>query len=47
MAKQTPLGRIGEPGDIVNAMLFLASNDSSWITGCNLIIDGVYFNPQQ
>ena len=30
---QTPLGRIGQPGDIAPAVGFLASSDSAWITG--------------
>lgn len=30
---QTPLGRIGQPGDIASVAVFLASNDSGWITG--------------
>src|SRR5207248_9973655 len=30
---QTPLGRTGVPEDIATAAVFLASNDSSWITG--------------
>jgi meso-butanediol dehydrogenase/(S,S)-butanediol dehydrogenase/diacetyl reductase len=34
------LGRIGVPDDIVNAALFLASEDSSYVTGQNLVIDG-------
>ena len=28
-----PLGRIGQPADVANAILFFASDDSSWITG--------------
>jgi meso-butanediol dehydrogenase / (S,S)-butanediol dehydrogenase / diacetyl reductase len=35
-----PLGRVGEPDDIVNAALFLASDEASWITGINLVVDG-------
>jgi NAD(P)-dependent dehydrogenase (short-subunit alcohol dehydrogenase family) len=35
-----PLGRIGQPGDIVGAILFLASDDASWITGAVLPVDG-------
>lgn len=40
VADRTPLGRIGEPGDIGSAILFLASDASSWITGETLVIDG-------
>lgn len=36
----TPLGRIGEPGDIGPAVAFLASDAASWITGETLVIDG-------
>lgn len=39
---QTPLGRIGQPQDIAPAAVFLASNDSSWITGESLYISGGY-----
>jgi NAD(P)-dependent dehydrogenase (short-subunit alcohol dehydrogenase family) len=35
-----PLGRIGQPKDVVGAMLFLASDDASWITGTVLPVDG-------
>lgn len=38
----TPLGRIGVPQDIATAAVFLASSDSSWITGETLIITGGY-----
>jgi 3-oxoacyl-[acyl-carrier protein] reductase len=36
----TPLGRIGQPQDIATAAVFLASDDSSWITGETLVIAG-------
>jgi 3-oxoacyl-[acyl-carrier protein] reductase len=37
---QTPLGRIGQPRDIAPAAVFLASSDSSWITGETFYISG-------
>ncbi len=36
----TPLGRIGQPNDIATAAVFLASDDSGWITGQTLIAAG-------
>jgi NAD(P)-dependent dehydrogenase (short-subunit alcohol dehydrogenase family) len=38
--KRVPLGRFAEPGDIANAVAFLASDDADYITGENLVIDG-------
>jgi 3-oxoacyl-[acyl-carrier protein] reductase len=38
----TPLGRIGQPGDIAPAAVFLASADSAWITGESFYIAGGY-----
>jgi len=37
---QTPLGRIGNPGDIAPAAVFLASPDADWITGETLYVSG-------
>ena len=39
-AKQTMLGRLGEPKEIANAALFLASDEASYITGHNLSVNG-------
>jgi 3-oxoacyl-[acyl-carrier protein] reductase len=39
---QTPLGRIGQPGDIAPLAVFLASSDSAWITGESFYISGGY-----
>ena len=40
LATGLPLRRIGEPLDIASAALFLASDESSWITGTDLTVDG-------
>ena len=40
MKARTPLGRLGEPRDIANAYLFLASDEASYITGAVLRVDG-------
>jgi 3-oxoacyl-[acyl-carrier protein] reductase len=40
MKARTPLGRLGEPSDIANAYLFLASDEASFITGVTLRVDG-------
>ena len=40
MVAHTPLGRIGEPRDIADAYLWLASDAASWITGITLSVDG-------
>jgi len=40
LARQVPLGRVGEPADIANAVLYLASDESKYVTGAELKVDG-------
>jgi NAD(P)-dependent dehydrogenase (short-subunit alcohol dehydrogenase family) len=40
MVERTLLGRLGEPEDVANLALFLASSESSYITGVDIVIDG-------
>ncbi len=42
VAHHTPLGRLGEPEDVANGALFLASDEAKFITGTSLYIDGGY-----
>jgi 3-oxoacyl-[acyl-carrier protein] reductase len=40
LVAQTPLGRIGQPGDIASIAVFLASEDSGWLTGEQILAGG-------
>ena len=40
ISNETPLGRFGTPDEIAKAVVFLASDDSSYITGTELFVDG-------
>ncbi len=40
VASATPLGRLADPNEVANAALFLASDESSFITGSELFVDG-------
>ena len=40
MISRIPMGRYGEPEEIANGVLYLASDESRWITGSELVLDG-------
>jgi NAD(P)-dependent dehydrogenase (short-subunit alcohol dehydrogenase family) len=40
LSKGVPSGRFGTPNEVANAVVFLASDDSSYITGTELFVDG-------
>jgi NAD(P)-dependent dehydrogenase (short-subunit alcohol dehydrogenase family) len=40
IARRFPLGRLGTPEDIASAAAYLACDDSAWVTGTVLVVDG-------
>jgi 3-oxoacyl-[acyl-carrier protein] reductase len=40
MMNFTPMGRLGKPEDVANAALFFASDESNYVTGASLLVDG-------
>ncbi len=40
LIQQTPLGRLGEPGDVADVVAFLVSDDAHWLTGQNIQANG-------
>jgi NAD(P)-dependent dehydrogenase (short-subunit alcohol dehydrogenase family) len=40
MVSTVPMGRMGEPEEVAKAALFLASDDSAFVTGTELFVDG-------
>jgi len=45
MIRSTPLRRLGKPEDVANTVLFLVSEESSFITGQNISVNGGYYMP--
>jgi NAD(P)-dependent dehydrogenase (short-subunit alcohol dehydrogenase family) len=39
-SKMAPMGRMGESAEVANATLFLASDESSYMTGTDITVDG-------
>ncbi|MEO1018582.1 MAG: SDR family NAD(P)-dependent oxidoreductase [Pseudomonadota bacterium] len=46
MEASVPLGRLGTPEDVANAVLFLASDEAAYITGTTIIVDGGQIIPE-
>jgi NAD(P)-dependent dehydrogenase (short-subunit alcohol dehydrogenase family) len=40
LVARQPMGRLGEPGEIAAAAIYLASDDAAFVTGSALVIDG-------
>jgi 3-oxoacyl-[acyl-carrier protein] reductase len=40
MERSIPMGRLGDPRDVANAVLFLASDEAAYVTGTTIVVDG-------
>jgi 3-oxoacyl-[acyl-carrier protein] reductase len=46
MEAMIPLGRLGTPRDVANAVLFLASDEAEYVTGATIVVDGGQILPE-
>ena len=46
MERSVPLGRLGAPRDVANAVLFLASDEAAYVTGTTVLVDGGQVLPE-
>ncbi|MEK0082845.1 SDR family oxidoreductase [Benzoatithermus flavus] len=46
MERSVPLGRLGMPRDVANAVLFLASDEAAYVTGTTIVVDGGQILPE-
>jgi 3-oxoacyl-[acyl-carrier protein] reductase len=46
MERSVPLGRLGAPRDVANAVLFLASDAAAYVTGTTVLVDGGQVLPE-
>jgi 3-oxoacyl-[acyl-carrier protein] reductase len=46
MAASIPLGELGTPRDVANAVLFLASDEARYVTGTTIVVDGGQLLPE-
>ena len=42
LVERHPIGRLGTSEDVANGVVYLASDESAFVTGCELVIDGGY-----
>jgi NAD(P)-dependent dehydrogenase (short-subunit alcohol dehydrogenase family) len=40
LRRRTPLGRLGEVGDVVGTILFLISDEARYVSGAEIVVDG-------
>ena len=46
MERSIPMGRLGTPRDVADAVLFLVSDESAYVTGTTIVVDGGQILPE-